>query len=129
VPRRTLLLVTQFADERAIYGDALRRHGFDVRTVADSDEAFRMASADPPDVVVTRVPQRGRASLLARLKQGPATCAVPVVILTTLMQPRDREDAVEAGCDGYLLLPTLPETLISEIGRVFARQLPAQTSN
>lgn len=129
VPRRSLLLVTQFPDEAAIYGEALFVEGFDVRMAADSDEAFRMAIAEPPDIVVTRVPQRGRVSLLGRLKHDPTTCAVPVVILTTFMQPQDREEAVLGGCDGYLLLPTLPETLITEIGRVFARRLPARTSN
>jgi DNA-binding response OmpR family regulator len=118
--QRSLLLVTQFPDERAIYGEALRADGFDVKVAADPDEAFAAARKQPPDVVITRLPQPGRVDLLHRLKHDTKTAAVPVVVLTTLMQTEDREAAIDGGCDGYLLLPTLPEALISEVRRVVA---------
>lgn len=116
----TLLLVTQYADEREIYGEALRAHGFAVRIAADPEEAFASAKRQPPDIVVTRLPQRGPVALLERLKRDAITRSVPVVILTSLMQPKDRAAALLGGCDGYLLLPALPEALIKEIRRVFA---------
>lgn len=122
----TLLLVTQYPDERAIYGDALRAHGFTVHIASDPDNAFAYAKRRRPDLVITRIPHPGPVGLLQRLKRDAMTRSVPVVVLTSLMAPQDRASAMLAGCDGYLLLPTLPETLIQEIGRVFAARRRAR---
>jgi two-component system, cell cycle response regulator DivK len=127
-----LLLVTQYHDERAIYGEALRAEGFDVRIATGPDDGFVSALRETPDVVVTRVPQAGRlgpgSELLRRLKEEDQTRSVPVVILTSLMQPEDRDEAVGAGCDGYLLIPALPDTLVKEVRRILTGH-PAATSH
>jgi DNA-binding response OmpR family regulator len=121
-----LLLVTQFPDERAIYGDALRAEGFDVRIADGPDDALVSALREPPDMVVTRVPQPGsrvpHSDLLRRLKGESRTRAVPVVIITSLGQPEHRASAVVAGCDGYLLIPALPDTLVEEVRRILMRR-------
>ena len=115
-----LLLVTQYADERAIYGEALRAEGFDVRIAIGPDDAFISALRERPDVVVTRVPQRGslepESDLLRRLREEDQTRSVPVVILTSLMQPEHRANA--EGAEGYLLIPALPDTLVKEVRRI-----------
>jgi DNA-binding response OmpR family regulator len=117
-----LLLVTQYQDERAIYGEALRAEGFDVRIASGPDDAFMSAVRERPDLVVTRVPQVGNpgpdSDLLRRLKEDQQTRSVPVVILTSLMQPEHRVTARSAGCDGYLLIPALPDTLVREVRRI-----------
>lgn len=121
-----LLLVTQFPDEQAIYGEAFRAEGFDVQVADSPDDAFDSAMRTRPDVVVARVPQANvlapDSALLRRLKQDDDTRSVPVVILTSLMQPEHRAAAVDEGCDGYLLIPALPETLIKEVRRVMGRR-------
>jgi two-component system, cell cycle response regulator DivK len=117
-----LLLVTHYQDERAIYGEALRAEGFDVRIATGPEDAFASALQERPDVVVTRVPQAGKlgpgSELLRRLREDDQTRSVPVVILTSLMQPEHRDQAVDAGCDGYLLIPALPDTLVREVRRI-----------
>ena len=121
-----LLLVTQYQDERAIYGEALRAEGYDVRIATGPEDAFASALQEKPDLVVTRVPQAGNtgstSELLRRLKEEAQTRSVPVVILTSLMQPEHREEAVDAGCDGYLLIPALPDTLVREVRRILTEQ-------
>jgi two-component system cell cycle response regulator DivK len=121
-----LLLVTQYPDERAIYGDALRAEGFDVRIAEGPDEAFVTAVRERPDVVVTRVPQAGHSSpqsnLLHRLKTDDVTKSVPVVVITSFMQPEHRDQALGDGCDGYLLIPALPNDLVSEVRRILSRR-------
>jgi DNA-binding response OmpR family regulator len=119
---KRLLLVTQYADERAIYGEALRAEGFDVHIAEGPDDAFTTALQERPDVVVTRVPQVGafgpESDLLRRLRERAETRFVPVVILTSLIQPESRPHAAEAGYHSYLLIPALPDTLVNEVRRV-----------
>jgi two-component system cell cycle response regulator DivK len=120
--QQQLLLVTQYPDERVIYGAALRAEGFDVRIANGPDDAFLSAVRQRPDVVVTRVPQAGgghpESDLLRRLKQGTQTQSVPVLVITSLIQPEMRATAVGAGCDAYILIPALPDMLVREVRRV-----------
>jgi CheY-like chemotaxis protein len=124
----TVLLVTLFEDERAFYGTCLAAEGFDVLIPDGPEHALALAADAAPHVVVTRILQPGQPmdglELLRRLKQDPRCGHVPVVIITSLMQPELRAEAAAAGCDGYLLLPTAPDALAAEIRRV----LPATRS-
>ncbi len=118
----TVLLVTLFNDERAIYCTYLRSQGFEVLTADGPEHALALAAQALPDVVVTRILQPGQSmngfELLRRLKQHATTAHIPVVVITTLMQPEFCAEATESGCDGCLLLPTAPDALIAEIRRV-----------
>jgi two-component system cell cycle response regulator DivK len=121
----TVLLVTHVADERAIYGESLHAQGFNVRMAEGPDDAFAMATREPPDIIVTRILQPGYTAngidLLRRLKQHDLTARIPVIIITSLMQPDYREQAMEAGCDGYLLLPALPDLFVAEVRHVLSK--------
>ena len=118
----TVLLVTRFEDERAIYTECLRAAGFEVLIATGPEHALALASVAAPDVVVTRILQPAQSmdglELLRRLKRSATLGRIPVVIITSLIQPELRAEAEAAGCDGYLLLPTAPDTLIGEIRRV-----------
>ena len=119
-----VLLVTLFDDERAIYSNCLRSQGYGVLIADGPQHALRLAANALPDVVVTRILQPGQSmnglELLRHLKRDPLTGQVPVIVITSLMQPRFRAEAMAAGCDGYLLLPVLPDSLVEEIRRVLA---------
>jgi two-component system cell cycle response regulator DivK len=45
-----------------------------------------------------------------RLRQSPRTSAVPIIAVSALSRPQEREAALHAGCDAYLAKPfTLEE--------------------
>jgi two-component system phosphate regulon response regulator PhoB len=117
-----VLLATPYADEQAIYGEWLRADGFDVRVAANVHDAFLQLLGDPVDVVVVRMPQPGgptaHLDLLTRLREQDRTKSVPIVILTSMMEAENRAAATNVGCDGYLLLPALPDALAREVRRV-----------
>ena len=121
-----ILLVTLFDDERAIYSHYLSADGYDVVLAGGPEHALQLAPG--VDVVVTRILQPGQSmngiELLRRLKQDPTSCHVPVIVITSLMQPEFRAEATAAGCDGYLLLPVMPDALLSEIRRVLCAHEP-----
>lgn len=119
-----ILLVTLFDDERAIYGKCLLSQGYEVLIADGPEHGLRLTAEALPDVIVTRILQPGQAidgiEMLRRLKQDPASSRIPVIVITSMMQPEFRGDAMAAGCDGYLLLPVLPNRLIVEIRRVLS---------
>jgi CheY-like chemotaxis protein len=74
----------------------LRNAGFDVRTAADGEEAWELASKDPPDLVITdlQMPYMTGLDLCAKLKKHPATASIPAIMLTArghALAPADLE--------------------------------------
>src|SRR4051794_23322691 len=62
----------------------LRNAGFDVVTAEDGQEAFDLARAAPPDLIVTdcQMPLLSGLELCVRLKGEPATADVPAIMLS-----------------------------------------------
>ena len=123
--QHNVLLVTYNDDERQLYGDALERAGFSVTRLSDPHEALRLATSQPPAAIVTRILQPGYAmdgiELTRAIRGNDSTASVPVIIITSLLQPEHRVAAVAAGCDEYLLLPVLPDELVAVVKRVVGR--------
>jgi CheY-like chemotaxis protein len=115
-----VLFVTLFDDERAIYSNCLGADGYDVVLADGPEHALQLAPS--ANIVVTRILQPGQSmngiELLRRLKQDPTSCRVPVIVITSLMQAEFRAEGTAAGCDDYLLLPVMPDALLSAIRRV-----------
>jgi DNA-binding response OmpR family regulator len=56
--------------------------------------------------------------LTRRLRMQNATARIPIVIITTSIGREDRHAAWQAGCNSYLQLPCLPDTLVAEVRRL-----------
>src|SRR5204862_8251008 len=129
--------VAPFAGDRTAHGRTLHaaplvrrarrlnRAGFRVFRVSDPSEALRLANEEAPAVLITRILQPGYAmdgiELTRGITSSPATASTPVVIMTSLSQLEHREAVSAAGCDVYLLLPVLPDELVSIVSRLAKR--------
>lgn len=117
-----VLLVDSFLDESAMFEAYLQCEGFDVAVCTEPARAWPLILEMSPDVVVTRLRHQPHEpsglELATQIKRTAATRATPVVMLTTSIRPGDREQALAAGCEAYLLLPCLPEELVAELRRV-----------
>jgi putative two-component system response regulator len=85
----------------------LTREGHQVAVAATADAALAVCAVKPPDILlVDLVAPRGQGFDLCRiLKTQPATRFIPVVILTSQSDRRDRMRGIEAGCDDFLVKP------------------------
>lgn len=118
-----VLLVGLSDDEQEIFGGCLRRIGFLVEAFAEPEPALRAATDSPPAAIVTRIWQRGPTDgieLTRRVRAHPATRAVAVIVMTTRIEPECRLAAVEAGCDGFLLLPATAEVVAHQVAQGIA---------
>ena len=83
----------------------LRRHGLEVLTAADGEEALRLARADPLDLILLDVvmPKLQGFEVLKALKQDEATAHIPVIVLSNLGQERDVAQAKALGALAFLV--------------------------
>ena len=105
----------------------LRRHGLEVLTAADGEEALRIARAEPLDLVLLDVvmPKLQGFEVLKALKQDVATARIPVIVLSNLGQQRDVAQAMALGAVAFLIKAHL--SLQDLVGRVDATLATGKT--
>ena len=88
-----------------VYLVRLQAEGFEVRRVANGEEALAAATEYKPDLVLLDVmmPKVSGFDVLDILRNTPETANLKVVMLTALSQEADRKRAQELGVDDYLV--------------------------
>lgn len=88
-----------------VYLVRLQAEGFDVKRVANGEEALAAATEFKPDLVLLDVmmPNVSGFDVLDILRHTPETANVKVIMLTALSQENDRKRAEELGADDYLV--------------------------
>jgi CheY-like chemotaxis protein len=121
-----ILLVDDFEDNRAMYAQFLTFSGFRVAEAANGQEALQKAADMLPDLVVMdlSLPVIDGWEATRRLKSDERTRGIPVLALTGHALGRHSEGARDAGCDGFVTKPCLPEDLVSEIRRMLEGGAP-----
>ena len=121
-----ILLVDDYADNRAMYARYLAHTGFRVDEATNGVEALDKAGALQPDLIVMdlSLPVMDGWEATRRLKADPQTKRIPVLALTGHALGDHEREANAAGCDGYVTKPCLPEELAARIQDMLVRSAP-----
>lgn len=119
----TILVVEDNEDNRIIYGTMLRAHGFAVKEASGAETAIALIRETPPDLVLMDIglPRMDGLEATRQLKSDPSTASVPVLALTAHALVAERQRALDAGVDGYLVKPIGVAALIREVERAIGR--------
>ena len=115
-----VLLADDDADTRELYALSLGMEGLSVDLARDGTEAWELAQARQPDVIVTdlALPGLDGLALCRRLKEDWRTASIPVIALTGSV--RSAEDMRQANFAAFLLKPVLPDALAARIREAVA---------
>ncbi len=112
-----ILVVEDHAMEMKLAHHVLSAAGHTVLGAEAAEHAFDSIKNDRPEIILLdlTLPGMDGLSLVRMLKADPATRDIHVVAVTSNTEKFGRRDALEAGCDAYILKPlstrTLPQTL------------------
>jgi len=122
-----ILLIDDDGQGSAVIGDYLRRCGYRVTHVVSGEEGLALAHHEPPDIAIVDLRLRALDGLdvIRRLRTGVAASTPPIIALTALAMPGDRERSLEAGADVYLSKPVRLRRLAEEIAALLG-QNPTQ---
>jgi two-component system cell cycle response regulator DivK len=100
--------------------------GHQVLIARDGQEAFRMALAEEPDVILMdlELPVVSGWEVVRQLKARSATAAIPVIALSAHALTGSRETALAAGCDEFESKPVDFVGLLRKIERLASRRTP-----
>lgn len=104
-PAKRILLVEDDDAIASVYQTRLIAEGFDVRRVANGEDALAAALSYRPDLVLLDImmPKVSGFDVLDILRNTPETTNLKIVMLTALSQESDKERADALGVDDYLV--------------------------
>ena len=102
-----ILIIEDHAANCAQLSAALQLEGYEILTVSDGLLGVEVAQFVRPDLILIDVILSGLNGLEAarRLKAHGDTRHIPIIVITAQATPADREQALDAGCDGYMARP------------------------
>jgi signal transduction histidine kinase/CheY-like chemotaxis protein len=103
----TILLVEDDTVGGAVVTDYLQLSGYRIINTISGEEAMAALRRKLPQLMIVDLRMRGMDGLevIRRVRAGAATHTIPIIVLTALAMPGDRERCMEAGADIYLSKP------------------------
>src|ERR1700724_1024187 len=85
----------------------LELEGFRVVSAGSAGQVLERLSVAIPDLILmdVQLPRQDGLALTRKLKADPATAAIPIVALTAHAMAGYRDQALSAGCSGYISKP------------------------
>lgn len=101
-----------------IYTNKLKLNGFEVSMATTGDEGVRKSKVDRPNIILLDLilPGQDGFQVLQQLKNTPETSATPVIIMSNLAQPSDKQRAADLGAVDYLVKADI--SLVDMIAKV-----------
>ena len=118
--RPKVLLIDDDQRILQVFAPALAEIGdFQVVTAQNGLEGLERFAEEQPDCVVidVKMPEIDGYQMARVLRGDPETANVPLVILTAMVQERDRFIGQASGVDLYLMKPVKPTALIAAINQ------------
>ncbi len=102
-----ILVIEDNEKNRKLARDVLRVKGYRVIEANSAETALTLAAEQTPALVLMDIHLPGMSGIqaLARLRETPATRAIPVLAFTASVMPQDRREIMSAGFDGFVEKP------------------------
>jgi len=114
---KTIVFAHAGTDDRRMYADYLRAHGFHVHEAGTTDAA--LAAVESCEMVITGLLIPGSVdglTLIARIRANHSS--MPILVVTACSVDTMHHAARLAGCDELLLKPCFPEDLLDTVWRL-----------
>ncbi len=114
-----LLLAEDNAITLTILSEYLSNMHFEVIVARTGREALDLATAHPVDLILMdiQMPELDGLEVMRRLRRMPAYTTTPIIALTALAMPGDRERCLAVGASAYVIKPVSLRLLVELIQR------------
>ncbi len=116
----TILLVEDNPTNMMFTGDYLTAKGFNLVTAENGLQALEQAALYTPNLILMdiQMPEMDGIETIRRLRSTPKFATVPIIALTALAMPGDRDRCLEAGASEYLAKPVSLKKLFAMVSNL-----------
>lgn len=115
-----ILAVEDEPRNAALLEAILGRAGYRLHVAGDLGAARAWLAGERPDLVLLdrHLPDGDGLELIGTIRGDARLRAVPILLVSASVLPRDQAAAMDAGCDGFLAKPVRVKPLIDEVSRL-----------
>ncbi|MCX5729972.1 MAG: response regulator [Deltaproteobacteria bacterium] len=115
--KRRVLVIEDNEQNLYLMEFLLTRHNFEVALARDGREGIAKAKTVNADLILLdiQLPEMSGHDVARAIRKDPRLAAVPIVAVTSYAMPGDREQALAAGCTGYIEKPINPDTFVTQL--------------
>lgn len=113
----TILIVDDTPENLSLLSELLQPY-YQVRAANSGRRALQVAASTPrPDLILLDVmmPEMDGYTVLARLRDNPATATIPVIFVTALDRSSDEEHGLALGAVDYISKPIKPAIVLARV--------------
>lgn len=114
--KRRILVVEDSPTTRALLKNIMEMAGYEVVTAVDGLNAYETLKNEAADLVVSDVdmPRMNGFELTESIRSDSRLADLPVVLVTSLESPEDRERGLKAGASAYIVKSTFDQNNLME---------------
>lgn len=114
---KTILIVDDSRTTRNYHSAIVSSGGYHVVTATDGADGLEKLLSTPCDLVLTDINMQGidGYEFIRRVRASPEHESLPIVIVSTEGQDRDRTKGFAAGANLYIVKPSAPATMLEYI--------------
>jgi two-component system chemotaxis sensor kinase CheA len=114
---KSVLVVEDSFTSRTLLKNILEASGYHVKTAIDGTDGLSQLKTAAFDAVVSDVemPRMNGFELTAGIRADKSLADIPVVLVTSLDSPTDRERGVDAGADAYIVKSSFDQSNLLEV--------------
>ncbi|MBI1807132.1 MAG: response regulator [Ignavibacteria bacterium] len=116
---KSILVVDDSSTIRKFVSVSLSLQGFDVLTACDGMDALEKLPTKKVDLVITdlNMPNMDGFEFIKALRENSEYQDVPVIVLTSLPEEKNKEIGVKLGVTSYVMKPFKPEKIQYEVSK------------
>lgn len=121
VESRVVVVADDSFTTRSLVRGILEGAGYTVKTAADGLDAWKILDAGGCDLLVSDIemPNMTGYELTTKVREHPTMKHLPVVLVSSLDAPQDRERGIKAGADAYIVKGQFDQqSLLATVGRL-----------
>ncbi len=121
VEKQHVLVVDDSITSRSLLSNIIETAGFIVKTTVDGFEAYKLLQEEVFDLVVSDIemPRMNGFELTVKIRNDKKLSELPIILVTALEQPSDRQRGMESGANAYIVKSSFEQSnLIDAINRL-----------
>jgi CheY-like chemotaxis protein len=102
-----IIVIEDDEDNMELIKFLLTKADYEVLAAMDGYEGLELVRSQTPDLILLdlAIPGIDGWHLAHKIRENPSTASIPIVAVSAHILPRDRQEALKAGCNGFLNKP------------------------
>lgn len=112
-----IVLIEDHPDNMELMAYLIKAAGYTYGCATDGAQGMEAIRRERPDLIVCdlQMPVMDGFEVLRQLRQDESLRDTPIVAVTALSMPEDRQRVLRAGFDGYFSKPIEPENFVRQL--------------